>query len=347
MKAVYVTKTFDPKSATPGEVSCLEVPTPTVIEPDDILIRISYAAICGSDAHYIKDNLFPFEPPFPAGHEFSGVIEDLGPAARAKGFKPGDAVTGNFVLECGFCEACRNGKRQFCENATANGAAQAEYIVLKANQVYPVPPGVSLLEAALIEPFTIASGAIDKADIKLGHSVLILGAGSIGQMLVQLARMAGAALVVATARTASKRELACTLGADRAIDPTHEDVAALTGELTGARGFDVVIEASGSLECATQALDLVAAGGTVVYMSYYPPGKPISLDLFEKVVVRELTIKGLQLSQNNWPRALKMFHRIDVKPLISNIYPLKDAAKAYDEVVAGSSLKLLFDCGAS
>ncbi|MDR2197463.1 MAG: alcohol dehydrogenase catalytic domain-containing protein [Coriobacteriales bacterium] len=343
MKAVYVTRTFDGASGTPGKVEVLEVAKPAVRDDDDVLVHIAYSALCGSDAHYIKDNLFPFEPPFAVGHEFSGVIEEAGAHAVARGFAPGDEVTGNFVLECGFCDMCRTEKRQFCEHATANGSAQAEYIVLKAAQLYHLPPGTSLLEGALIEPFTIACGVIDKARLRLGHSVLILGAGSIGQMLVQLARLNGASLVAASARTPSKRELALNLGANAVIDPLNEDIFARSHELAGP-GFDVVLEASGSLECAQQALDLVAPGGTVILMSYYPPDQPIAIDLFKQVVVREITLSGLQLSQNNWPRALRMFSRVDVRPLISKVYPLQEAPQAYADLIAGRSLKLVLDC---
>jgi (R,R)-butanediol dehydrogenase/meso-butanediol dehydrogenase/diacetyl reductase/L-iditol 2-dehydrogenase len=204
--------------------------------------------------------------------------------------------------------------------------------------------GVSLLEAALIEPFTIACGVIDKAQIQLGQSVLVIGAGGIGQMLVQLARQCGAALVAASARTASKRDLALRLGADAAIDPAREDIRARTAALTGP-GFDVVIEASGSITAAAEALDLAAPGGTVVFMSYYPPDCRIEVDLFKQIVTREVTVKGLQLSQNNWHRALKMFQRIDVKPLISRVYPLTEARQAYADLVAGGQLKIVLDCG--
>ncbi|GHT78246.1 iditol 2-dehydrogenase [Actinomycetota bacterium] len=343
MKAVFVTRVFDAASQTLGKVEVLDVAQPKVVASDDVLIHLAYSALCGSDAHYIKDNLFPFEPPFPTGHEFSGTVEEAGPLAVARGFKPGDEVTGNFVLECGFCDNCRTGKRQFCNFATANGSAQAEYIVLKAQQLYHLPKGTTLLEGALIEPFTIASGVIDKARLHLGQSVLILGAGSIGQMLVQLAGLAGASFVAASARTASKRELALQLGADAVIDPVNEDIYTRTRELTG-EGFDVVLEASGSLECARQALDLVALGGTVVLMSYYPPDNPVAIDLFKQIVVREVTLSGLQLSQNNWPRALRMFPRIDANPLISKVYPLTQAEQAYAELVAGKSLKIVLDC---
>jgi len=344
MRAVYVTRTFDRQTGLPGEVAVLEVDKPRVVADDDVLIEVAYAALCGSDAHFISDDLFDFPVPFPAGHEFSGVIEDLGSAAAAKGFARGDKVTGDFVLECGRCEACRSGRRQFCAEVFVNGSAQAEYILLKADQVYHIPEKVSLLEGALFEPFVIAAGAMDKARLQLGQSMLIVGAGSIGQMLVQLARSCGAALVAASARTASKRELALRLGADVAIDPQHEDIRLRTAELTG-QGFDVVIEASGSSAAAAEALDLVAPGGTVVLMSYYPPGQSIEVDLFRQIVTREVTVTGLQLSQNNWHRAQKMFARIDVKPIISKVYPLSEAPQAYADLVSGGQLKIVLDCG--
>jgi (R,R)-butanediol dehydrogenase/meso-butanediol dehydrogenase/diacetyl reductase/L-iditol 2-dehydrogenase len=344
MKAVYVTKVFDPTDESPGEVQCLDVPAPKVINPNDVLIRVAWAALCGSDAHYIKDNLFPFEPPFAVGHEFSGIIADAGSGAVAFGLKKGDRVTGNFVLECGFCTACRNGKRQFCQNATANGSAQAEYLLLDARQVYKLPEGVSLLDGALIEPFVIASGVIDKTGLQLGQSLLVLGAGSIGQMLVQLAKRCGASIVAAAARSEHKCEAALSNGASVVINSSKEDIYERTRAITG-EGFDIVLEASGNPRCITQALDLAAPGGTVVYLSYYPPEQPVCIDVFKQIVVRELTVKGVQLSQNNWPRALRMFSRINVRPLVSSIYPLEEASQAYAELVSGKAFKVVFNCG--
>jgi (R,R)-butanediol dehydrogenase/meso-butanediol dehydrogenase/diacetyl reductase/L-iditol 2-dehydrogenase len=345
MKAVYVTKVFDPISNSPGVVECLDVPVPEPAKPDDVLIRVAYAAICGSDAHYIKDNLFPFEPPFAVGHEFSGTIAALADGAKQRGFAVGDRVTGNFVLECGFCSACRNGKRQFCENASANGAAQAEYLLLDARQIYKLPDDVPLLDAALIEPFVIASGVMDKAELALGQSLLVLGAGSIGQMLVQLANRCSASLVAAAARSAHKCEAALNNGAHVVINSAKEDIYQRVRDISG-HGFDVVLEASGNPQCITQALDLAAPGGTVVFLSYYPPEQPVSIDVFKQIVLRELTVKGVQLSQNNWPRALRMFSRVDVRPLVTSIYPLEEAKAAYAELVAGKAFKIVFDCGA-
>ncbi len=344
MKAVYVTKAFDPQTGTPGEVQCIETARPRVAAPDDVLIRVAYASLCGSDAHYIKDNLFSLPVPFPAGHELSGVIEDLGPAAEAAGLRRGDHVTGDFVLSCGHCEACRLGMGQFCSSPHVNGAAQAEYIVWKAAQVYRLPPELPLLEASLFEPFTIAVGAMDRAGLKLGQRVFVLGAGSIGQMLLHLSARSGASLVGTSVRTAWKRELALTMGADFAVDPTAESLTGRVMQETQGRGFDVVLESSGNLECARQALDIVRPGGTVVFLSYYPPGSVLPIDLYQTVVTKELTLKGMQLAQNSWTRALALFPKMDLRPLISNVYPLEDCQQAYRDLVSGQYLKLVLDC---
>lgn len=345
MKAVYVVRSYDRISGTPGQVDCLETEKPAPVEPDDVLIHVAYASLCGSDSHYIKDDFFPFLPPFPAGHELSGVIEDLGPAARASRLRPGDRVTGNFVLECGHCSACRLGMRQFCSAPLVNGAAQAEYIVWKAAQVYRLPAGIPLLEGALFEPFTIAVGALERADFRPGQSVFVLGAGGVGQMLIQLAAKCGAGLVGASVRSPWKRDMARRMGADMVVDPVHEDLQTTAREKSGGPGFDVVLECSGNPECARQALQVVRPGGTVVFLSYYPPDSALSLDLSKDLVTKDLTLCGMQLAQNSWVRALALFPRMNLRPLITQIYPLQDCARAYQDLVSGCGLKLVLDCG--
>lgn len=347
MKAIYVTETFDELHKKPGRVACLDVVKPAVTEPDDVLIKIAYASICGSDAHYIKDNLltdlFP-SVPFPIGHEASGIIEDLGTEAIKKGFRIGDHVTGNFVLECGFCEACRTGERQFCKAPYVHGAAQAEYIVWKADQIYRIGKELPLDEAALIEPFNIAVGAMQRSGFKPSDSAFVLGAGSIGQMLIQLLRKSGASTLGASVRTAEKRDMALKMGADHVVDPLHQDIFEEAALHTEAKGYDIVFEMSGNVECAAQALEIVRPGGCIVMASYYPPETSLNIRLFEKIVSRGITIKGLQLAQNSWVQSLKLFPMMDFKPLISRVYSLESCEQAYQDLVSGKYMKLLFSC---
>lgn len=346
MKAVYWTREYDPETGTPGMIQLLEADKPAVTAPDDVLIRVVYASLCGSDAHYIKDNLLSvvFQAPAPIGHEISGIVEELGPEAEKKGLKRGDWVTGNFVLECGHCAACRSGMRQFCEDPRPAGAGQAEYIVWKADQVYRIPDGVSLLEASLIEPFTIAVEAVERGGMKIGRTAFVLGAGGVGQMVIQLAARTGASLVGTSVRTPSKRAVARTMGADFAVDPLADDPVKAALERTGGQGFDVVFETSGSMECAQQALQIVKRGGTVVFVGYYPPDSLLQVPMFEQMIFRELTLKGAQLAQNSWIKALQMFPKMDLKPVISKVYALSDCEKAYQDLVSGQYLKIILQC---
>lgn len=347
MKAVCVTRTFDEQTKTPGAVECLEVEKPRITDPDDVLIRIAYASICGSDVHYIKDNLlsdlFP-SVPFQVGHEVSGIIEDLGSKAAEKGLRIGDHVTGNFVLECGHCEACRNGERQFCKEPYVNGSAQAEYIVWKADQTFKISPTIPLDEAALIEPFNIAVGAMHRSGFKSSDTAFVLGAGSIGQMLIQLLKKSGASMVGASARTASKRDMALKMGADFVVDSVNQNIFEEVSYQTDSRGYDIVFEMSGNAECAAQAMEIVRPGGCIVMVSYYPPGTKIQIELFEKIVSKGITIKGLQLAQNSWIQSLKLFPGMDFRPLISKIYPLEECKQAYQDLVSGKYMKILFSC---
>ncbi|MGI6217750.1 MAG: zinc-dependent alcohol dehydrogenase [Coriobacteriales bacterium] len=344
MKAAVLTRVFDPKTGTPGKVECMDWPDPKICEDDDVLIDIAYASICGSDKHYIKDNLFPEEPPYAVGHEWSGVIADLGPAAKEAGLAVGDRVTGDFMLECGTCFNCRTGKQQFCEHPVMTLGMQAEQVVLKAAQVFKIPDDVDLDVAAMTEPFAIAVNAILKSGLSAGMSVFVIGAGSIGQMLVQLARISGASLVATSARTAYKRDLALEMGADIAIDPTAQDVVQASLDATDGRGFDIVIEASGSAGCVSDALDIVTPGGKVLLVSYYDPEALVSIPVFKKIVQREVTLQGMQIGQQGWPYAIKMLSRVNLRPLISEVYDLEDVEKAYASHMKGDKLKILLKC---
>ena len=343
MKAVLVVKDFNPQTGEPGEVDCLEVPTPEPVKDDDVLIKVAYASICGSDPNVLK-GLFPDRAPCPIGHEMAGTIADLGPRAKELGWWVGDRITGNFFQSCGACEYCHDNMGQFCPEAVGKVGTQAEYIVWSASQLYRLPDSVDLLTGTLSEPFNIALHAIETADMKLGARVAISGGGGIGLMLVQLARLAGASEVTIFEPVQSKRELALALGADHAVDPVGGDAIAETAEITGGRGFNAVLEASGNPKAAETAIKIADKQGHIVYFAMYPKEYELPVNLYQHCYHNELRIQGMFLGQYSFARSVAMLPRVNLKPLIEKIYPLEECKQAYADQMSGKYVKLVFDC---
>lgn len=343
MKAVLLVKDYDEEKNTLGEIDCREVEKPQIVHDDDVLIKVAYASLCGSDPNLLK-GLFPFKAPFQWGHEFSGIIEKLGPGATKKALKVGDRVTGNFYKTCGVCHYCRNMMEQFCPYPEENPKAQAQYFVLRESQVYVIPDSVDLMDATLIEPFAIAVRAMERSDIKIGQRIAISGGGGIGLMIAQLARNAGASKVVVIEPVESKRKLALEMGADVAIDPFSENLVEKSADLTNGYGFDAVIEASGNTKAAEGCLDIVSNGGTIVYFSMYDMNYNLPLNLFKYCYHKEITVKGMFLAQLVFERAVDMMVRMDLRPLISKVYSLDECKQAYEDQMSGQYAKLVFDC---
>ena len=178
MKTVAVVK-LGVLGGARGEVGVVDFPKPE-IGPEDVLIKVAYCSICGSDPH-IMSGLIPLTLPYGLGHEVSGTIAELGPKATIKGLKVGDRVAGNFGEVCGVCYYCRNGQEQFCNRTVETmRPGMAEYVRWHEQQVYRIPDSVSLEEACLTEPVAIAMRAIERADIRVGAKVAVSGAGGIG-----------------------------------------------------------------------------------------------------------------------------------------------------------------------
>lgn len=343
MKAVLLVKDYDKATNTMGEIDCREIEKPKIVHDDDVLIKVAYASICGSDPNLLK-GLFSFKAPFQWGHEFSGTVEALGPGTGKKGLKAGDRVTGNFYKTCGVCHYCRNMMEQFCPYPEENPKAQAQYFVLRESQVYAIPDSVDLMDATLIEPFAIAVRAMERADIRIGQRIAISGGGGIGLMLAQLAKNAGASKVAVIEPVERKRRLALAMGADAAIDPFSENLAEKSAALTKGYGFDAVIEASGNTKAAESCLQIAGRGGTIVYISMYDMDYNLPLNLFQYCHHQEITIKGMFLAQLAFERAVEMMARMNFRPLISKIYSLDECKQAYEDQMSGQYAKLVFDC---
>lgn len=349
MQALFVTDIGFPEEKSIGKLELRQAEDPTVGD-EDILIRVAYASICGSDGHLLRGALGPRTEqlrkrlPMRIGHEMSGIVEKAGKTAEQCGFKPGDHVTGNFMEYCGSCHYCRSGKENFCTNPRPHMNAMAETISWHMSQVFKVPETLDLRIAALTEPVSVAFNAVETAKVKLGSTLAIFGGGGIGLIAVQLAKLAGAAKIVLIEPVAAKRAKALAHGADFVIDPVSEDVMQKTAELTGGLGFDSVIEASGASQAAKSALEILGKDGNVVYFSMYNPTFELPLNLFNHCYFQQKHIHGMWNSVDLFPRVIAMLHRLDLADLIQQEYSLKRYEQAFSDALSGQYPKVILRC---
>jgi len=309
-----------------------DVPTPK-LSANEVLIKINATGICGTDLHIYKGE-WKTNTPIILGHEFSGVIAETG--HNVENLKVGDPVVAEPNILCGFCYFCRMSDRNyFCENLEATGVtidgAFAEYLKIKAANVYKIPEGFNLEEAALIEPLACCVRGIDQAKIRAGDIVVIVGAGPIGLMLLQLVRQAGASMIIQTDMEDTRLKLASELGADYTINIRREDPVKAVKGLTNGYGVDVAIEAVGSPKAITQAMKATRRGGRLSIFGVSPQDavwevKPF--DLYDK----ELTITTSYRSPFTFQRAVRIASsgRVKLKPLISHIFKLEEIHRAFE-----------------
>jgi L-iditol 2-dehydrogenase len=349
MKSLFLTEIGEPAENTIGKLELKEIPIPEICD-EEVLIKVAYASICGSDGHALKGALGPLREhvinilPMKMGHEISGVIEKVGPIAAKHGFKPGDRVTGNFTKFCGSCHYCRSGRENFCENPDYRTDAMSEYVAWHMSQVYKIPDSVDLLHASLTEPMSIALNAVKTAQVKFGSHVAIFGAGGIGLMAVQLAKIAGAAKVTIIEVVKEKRDLALTMGADYGIDPINEDVASLGMTFTDHYGYDSIIESSGASSAAQSALDIIGKDGHIVYFSMYNPDYYLQVNLFQKLYLNQAHLHGMYTSADIFPQTINMIERMNFEPIIQKVYDLTDYKQAFSDSLSGKYPRVVLKC---
>lgn len=247
-----------------------EQPLPS-IGPDDVLIRVAYAGVCGSDLHLMDGWLI--EPPAVFGHEFSGVVEGKG--SNVKICNEGDRVVAHPLCSCGECVYCRSGRQNLCRNPirvlSHGGGAFAEYTVVSDKSVFVLPSNMDLKTAALIEPLAVAVHVVGLADVKPGAFVVVLGGGAIGLLCLKMAQHVGAGAVALVEPSPSRQDVARAFGASFVADP--EEIQGIVSDVTGGLGADVCIEGVGAVAAVEQAVELVKPGGRVVIAGWAPPDK--------------------------------------------------------------------------
>lgn len=347
MRTVAVTKVGNLRAvdeADRGVIEVVDFPRQP-LGPEDVRIRVAYSSICGSDPH-VAEGFIRRDVPFGLGHEVSGVVSELGENTSRSGLQVGDRVACNFLKFCGTCRPCLDGRQQFCENLKNEyrRPGMSEEVVWHESQVYRLPDSVSLLEGCLLEPTSIAVRIADKARIRVGDRVAICGGGPIGQLALQVLKHAGATSLTLIEPIAARRDLALATGAEHTIDPIEENQQQRADEITDGRGYDLVVDASGSARAVGPLLDLVAPGGTIIYAAMYPHGFELPLDLGEYLYRRELTLAGVFVAPYAFPRALQLLPHLQLSGLTTTVFPLEDAATAFAEHLSGKHAKVILKC---
>ncbi|MEM4519435.1 MAG: zinc-binding dehydrogenase [Sulfolobales archaeon] len=314
----------------PKLVKIDEVPEPQISD-DEVLIKIKYAGICGTDLHVyrgaMKDRVkYPAIP----GHEFSGVVVKVGKEVSWVG--EGDEVVANPVHPCGRCVACSAGKPNICVNFKILGVdipgVFAEYVKVKGDKVYKIPKGLSLRSAALVEPFSVAVHSCRKAGIEAGDTVVVIGQGPIGLCTTQVAKHYGAYNVIVVDVIKSRLALAKELGADEALNPLEVDVVKSIKEVTGGVGVDKVIETSGHPQALEQALSILKPAGRIVLVGLC--FEDVKFHSYP-IVYKEAEVVGSRVYVDEFPRTLNLISKgyLRTEPLITHEMPLSEGGRAF------------------
>ncbi len=315
----------------PGGLRVEEVPV-RELKDNEVKIRVKYCGICGTDIHIFHGDggCCDVTPPLVPGHEFSGVVAEVG--SKVKTVKVGDRVTGDPNDMCGECYFCKNGMQHFCKNNIGIGTTVdggfAEYVIMREKQVYKVSDDLSFIEAAMTEPISCCLHGIDLCNIKAGDTVLVIGGGPIGMIMMQLAKNAGASKVIMSEPVEEKREQALKLGATKTIDPLHEDVEAVLAEYC--ENVNVVIECVGNVHAQADAVRFAGKGATIMYFGLAAPEESFPIkpdDIFKK----ELHITSSYINPYSFERAIQILESgtVELESLITNVVPLDDIADVF------------------
>lgn len=315
----------------PGGLRVEEVPV-RKLKDNEVKIQVKYCGICGTDIHIFHGDggCCDVTPPLVPGHEFSGVVAEVG--SKVKTVKVGDRVTGDPNDMCGECYFCKNGMQHFCKNNIGIGTTVdggfAEYVIMREKQVYKVSDDLSFIEAAMTEPISCCLHGIDLCNIKAGDTVLVIGGGPIGMIMMQLAKNAGASKVIMSEPVEEKREQALKLGATKTIDPLHEDVEAVLAEYC--ENVNVVIECVGNVHTQADAVRFAGKGATIMYFGLAAPEESFPIrpdDIFKK----ELHITSSYINPYSFERAIQILESgtVELESLITNVVPLDDIADVF------------------
>jgi len=316
-------------------------------DTNDVRIKITHTAICGSDLHIYKwDEWAQRTVPIPliTGHEFCGIVEEIGPGVTH--YKPGNRVSGEGHITCGYCRNCRAGKRHLCHKTVGVGiqrdGAFAEYLVIPETNVWPIHDDIPSEIAAFFDPFgnavhtTLSYGMV-------GEDVLITGAGPIGIMAVAICKFVGARNVVITDVNEYRLDLARKLGATKAINVSQERIEDHYSDLNMTNGFDVGLEMSGNPSAFKDMLAHMYNGGRVALLGLLPESTQINWD---EIIFKGLHVKGIYGREmyETWYKMSQILRSgLDLSKVLTHRYPVDQFQNAFDVISSGQCGKVVLE----
>lgn len=322
-----------------GKMELIERPVP---EPkaDEVLVKIEYVGVCGSDLHYYESGAignYIVNPPFVLGHEAGGTVVKVGEAVTH--LKVGDKVALEPGKTCGKCEFCREGKYNLCKDVIffatppVDGVFQ-EYAAHEAALCFKIPDNMDTMEAALIEPLAVGFHAAKQGEAQLGQTAVVFGAGCIGLVSMMACMAMGVSKIYVVDIMKKRLDKAKELGASEVIDGSECDAVEKIMELTHGRGADLAIETAGTEITANQAIHAVRKGSNIVLVGYGKSGK-MNLEM-SLALDKEVTFKTVFRYRHIYPMAIEAVAsgKVNLKGIVTNIFELDDIQNAMDRSVA-------------
>ena len=330
------------KIPAPGKLEMQTVPLPDT-RPGEILLRVGYGGICGSDVHIYHGKNPRVKYPLVMGHEMSGWVADVG-GECGPDWKAGDQVAVNPLLWCGACDPCRRGYTHVCQKLGLIGidtdGAFAEYVKVRPSQLIRVPEGMGLDAAALAEPLAVGVHAVNCSGAQAGDRGVVLGGGPIGLMVALAARAAGAEMVAVGEVSPFRLGKAGKMGF-KTLDPQNGSVKEQVLDITRGAGADVVFEAAAAAATSAQMTGLLRTRGTAVVVGVHRQLAQVDL---QDVNLRELHILGSRVyTPNDFKTAVSLMPQLsELREVITHRLPLEAAQSGFDAAMAsGESLKVL------
>ena len=316
------------------------IPTP---KPNEVLVKLNYVGICGSDMHYYETGAigsYVVKPPFVLGHEPGGVVVEVG--SEVTHLKVGDRVALEPGKTCGHCEFCRTGRYNLCPDVVffatppVDGVFQ-EYVAHEAALCFKLPENVSTLEGALIEPLAVGFHAANQGGAHAGQTAVVMGSGCIGLVSMMALKAEGVSKVYVVDIMPKRLEKAMELGADGVIDASQQNAVDAVMALTEDRGCDLVIETAGTEFTTRQCIQMTKKGATIVLVGYSKTGEmtlPMSLALD-----KELTFKTVFRYRHIYPMAIDAVAagKINLKGIVTDVFDFDDIQNAMDRSVTDKS----------